>query len=85
MRASAGESAMFVGGQRTCWRPKNSALVSIALNCAMRSSGPITCTQPRFAPGSTRLISVNESSPFCSSHNAPDTGSNAKPNEFRIP
>ena len=30
-------------------------------------------TQPEFMPGSTRLISLNESSPFSCSHRSPDT------------
>jgi hypothetical protein len=43
------------------------------------------CTQPEFMPDSTRLSSLNESSPFSCSHRSPDTGSNAKPNELRTP
>jgi hypothetical protein len=41
--------------------------------------------QPEFMPDSTRLSSLNESSPFSCSHRSPDSGSNAIPNELRMP
>src|SRR5262249_19283668 len=50
-------------------------LVSIALNCAMRSTGPAICTQPPFMPGSTRFNSVKLSSPFSWSQSLPENGS----------
>ena len=43
------------------------------------------CTQPEFIPGSTRLSSLNESSPFSCSHNRPDFGSKAMPKLLRMP
>jgi hypothetical protein len=53
--------------------------VSIALNCWIRSGGPMICTQPELNPGSARLSSVKLSSPFSCSHRSPETGSNAIP------
>ena len=64
---------------------RTAAVVSIALNSATRSSGPMTCTQPELKPGSTRLISLKLSSPFSCSHRSPENGSNAMPNELRMP
>ena len=45
----------------------------------------MTCTQPELKPGSTRLISLKLSSPFSCSHRSPENGSNAMPNELRMP
>ena len=47
-------------------------VVSIVLYCAIRSGGPMICTQPELKPASTRLSSLNESSPFSCSHKKPD-------------
>ena len=41
--------------------------------------------QPELKPGSTRLISENESSPFSCSHRSPDFGSKAMPKQLRSP
>ena len=41
--------------------------------------------QPELKPGSTRLSSLKQSSPFSCSHSAPDTGSNAMPKLLRRP
>ena len=70
--ASASVSAMFVGGQRICCRPKNCGLVSISLNCATRDNGPMICTQPEFMAGSTRFSSLKVSSPFSFSQRSPE-------------
>ena len=45
----------------------------------------MTWTQPELKPGSTRLISLKQSSPFSCSHRSPLNGSNAMPNELRMP
>ena len=42
-------------------------------------------TQPPLKPGSTRLISLKQSSPFSCSHRSPETGSNAIPKLLRMP
>ena len=83
--ASAGLSAMFVGGQRSCCRFCPPNVVSISLNCAIRETGPMICTQPPFIPGSTRFSSLKESSPFSWFQSAPDCGSIAIPKLFRWP
>lgn len=76
---------MFVGGHLPCCRPKNMGSVSMPLYSATRDSGPMIWTQPPFIPGLTRLNSVKESSPFCSSQRSPEMGSKAMPNVLRIP
>ena len=81
--ASAGLLAMFVGGHRICCRFVPPNVVSISLNCAMRETGPIICTQPPFMPGVTRLSSEKVSSPFSCSQRKPPSGSNAMPKLFR--
>src|SRR4051812_22412550 len=87
MRDSASDTvlAMFVGCQRNCWSPKNAALVSIDLYCAMRLIGPDTWTQPELEPGVTRLISSKASSPCSAVQRSPEIGSNAMPNPLRMP
>ena len=45
----------------------------------------MTCTQPELKPGSVRLISLKESSPFSCSHRSPLNGSNAMPKPLRRP
>ena len=84
-RASAGVPARFVGGQRSCCRFRPPNVVSMPLNSAIRAAGPIICTQPEFNPASTRSISSNVSSPFIWIQSAPEIGSNAMPNELRMP
>ena len=81
---SAAVSAMFVGGQRSCCSERPPNVDSISRNCATRSIGPMSWTQPPFIPRSTRLISSNVSSPFSCSHRSPLTGSNAMPKLLRI-
>jgi hypothetical protein len=83
--ASAGVSAMFVGGQRICCRPKNWALVSICLNWGTLDEGPMICTQPEFQPGSTRFSSLKVSSPFSFCQRSPEIGSKFIPKLFLIP
>ena len=93
-RPSAGVSAMFVGDHRICWRPKYPPAangcgavgsVSIALNCAIRSGGPMIWTQPELKPGSAMFSSLKLSSPFSCSQSVPETGSNAIPKLLRSP
>ena len=60
-------------------------VVSISLNWAIRSTGPMIWIQPPFIPGSTRLSSLKASSPFSCSQSAAGLGSKAMPKLLRWP
>jgi hypothetical protein len=60
-------------------------VVSIVLNCPIRSGGPMICTQPELKPSSARFSSEKLSSPFSCSHSPRVTGSKAIPNPLRRP